>query len=124
VGYLVFQHRMTDAPVDVRSGPVHRVRLQDPVTATLEQAKVETVQMQMQRVASALEMRYAVDGSYPTALDVLVEENMLSNARALEDPWGRRLQYRLTVADGQEWRLCSMGPDRRAGTADDVCHAD
>lgn len=54
---------------------------------------------------------------YPEALDELVKENRLQMLP--KDPWGGEWTY-ARAEDGKSFTLASAGPDKQAGTPDDV----
>ncbi len=88
-------------------------------------AKVQSVQLQIENIGTALEMYYMENGAYPSAstgLKALVEAPpeaprwngpYLKKAKNLLDPWGRPYQYRYPAANG-EYEVYSLGPDGKA----------
>jgi general secretion pathway protein G len=88
-------------------------------------AKVQSVQLQIENIGTALEMYYMENGAYPstsTGLKALVEAPSeaprwngpyLKKAKNLLDPWGRPYQYRYPTANG-EYEVYSLGPDGKA----------
>ena len=114
---------------------------------TQKKADVRTAQAQIGNLAAALKM-YAVDmKTFPTTeegLEMLVsspeDENLARNwdgpyiegGKLPVDPWGSPFEYEFGIGEsfeGEEGdsaaasdfpRIFSLGPDRQAGTADDV----
>jgi hypothetical protein len=62
----------------------------------------------------------ALKQEYPDSLEILVEQKKL-NKKQLNDPWNKPLTYEVT---GDDFRLCSSGPDKVAGSKDDICNTD
>jgi general secretion pathway protein G len=91
-------------------------------------AKTQSVQLQIENIATALEVYYMENGSYPSAtvgLKALVEATpeaprwngpYLKKAKNLLDPWGRPYQYNYPVANG-EYEVYSLGPSGKAASA-------
>ena len=89
-------------------------------------AKVQSVQMQIENINTALEMYYVENGSYPSesaGLKALVEAPSeaprwngpyLKKAKNLLDPWGRPFQY--AIANGQ-YEVYSLGANGKARAA-------
>ena len=83
-------------------------------------AKVQSAQLQIENINTALEMYYMENGAYPSmnvGLRALVEAPSeaprwngpyLKNAKTLLDPWGRPYQY--AVTDQGEYNVYSLGP--------------
>ncbi|MBK3665367.1 type II secretion system major pseudopilin GspG [Bradyrhizobium diazoefficiens] len=83
-------------------------------------AKVQSAQLQIENINTALEMYYMENGTYPSVsvgLRALVEAPpeaprwngpYLKNAKTLLDPWGRPYQY--AVTDQGEYNVYSLGP--------------
>lgn len=88
-------------------------------------AKVQSVQMQIENINTALEMYYVENGSYPSesaGLKALVEAPSeaprwngpyLKKAKNLLDPWGRPYQY--AIANGA-YEVYSLGANGKAGS--------
>lgn len=91
-------------------------------------AKIQTVQLQIENIGTALELYYMENGSYPSAsvgLKALVEPTSeaprwngpyLKKAKNLLDPWGRPYQYAYPAANG-EYEVYSLGPTGKASSA-------
>jgi general secretion pathway protein G len=89
-------------------------------------AKIQSVQLQIENIGTALELYYMENGAYPSAstgLKALVEAPpevprwngpYLKKAKNLLDPWGRPYQY--AVSDGQ-YEVYSLGPTGKAKSA-------
>lgn len=90
-------------------------------------AKVQSAQLQIENINTALEMYYMENGAYPSAsagLKALVEPSSeaprwsgpyLKKAKNLVDPWGRPYQYVYPTSSG-EYEVYSLGPSGK-GTA-------
>ncbi|MGY3560509.1 general secretion pathway protein G [Bradyrhizobium sp. USDA 4463] len=88
-------------------------------------AKVQSAQLQIENINTALEMYYVENGSYPSpsaGLRALVEATpeaprwngpYLKNAKTLLDPWGRPYQY--SVTEQGEYNVYSLGPTGKGG---------
>jgi general secretion pathway protein G len=94
--------------------------------ATLGRAKVSTTKTDMQTVGQAI-TAYNVDkGTPPPALQDLLSDQYVEKPSALEDAWGRPLQYRVNVEyQGAQvpWLLISMGENgtyEGPGVGDDI----
>jgi general secretion pathway protein G len=91
-------------------------------------AKMQSVQLQIENIGTALEMYYMENGAYPSAsvgLKALVEATpeaprwngpYLKKAKNLLDPWGRPYQYNYPGSDGQ-YEVFSLGPTGKAVSA-------
>jgi general secretion pathway protein G len=91
-------------------------------------AKVQSAQMQIQNIGTALEMYYLENGSYPTessGLKALVEPTpeapnwngpYLKKTQNLLDPWGRSFQYVYPSSNGG-YEVFTLGPNGKAKTA-------
>ena len=85
-------------------------------------AKIQSVQLQIENIGTALELYYMENGSYPSAgvgLKALVEATpeaprwngpYLKKAKNLLDPWGRPYQYNYPNSNG-EYEIYSLGPN-------------
>lgn len=71
-------------------------------------------------IPGALDAYRATRREYPESLEVLVELKRLRKNQ-LVDSWLKPLSYEVT-SDG--FRLCSGGPDKTSGNADDICNSD
>lgn len=92
----------------------------------LGRARAKTAQLQLEGVASAVEMFRSDVGRYPTkaeGLGALLAEPgsvdgwvgpYLKSAKVLKDPWGHDVQYSATD-DGQTFTVTSFGADGAAG---------
>ena len=84
-------------------------------------AKVQTAQVQIENIKTALEMYYMENGTYPSTrvgLQALVESTpeaprwngpYLKKTKNLVDPWGRPFQYASPGPDG-DYEIYSLGP--------------
>lgn len=91
-------------------------------------AKIQSVQLQIENIGTALELYYMENGSYPSAsvgLKALVEATpeaprwngpYLKKAKNLLDPWGRPYQYNYPGSNG-EYEVYSFGPTGKATSA-------
>jgi general secretion pathway protein G len=91
-------------------------------------AKIQSVQLQIENIGTALELYYMENGSYPSAsvgLRALVEATpeaprwngpYLKKAKNLLDPWGRPYQYHYPASNG-EYEVYSLGPTGKAVSA-------
>lgn len=89
----------------------------------LGRARAKTAQMQLETIASGVEMFRADVGRYPTdseGLNVLVNQPSdaegwtgpyLKNARVLQDPWGNAVSYK---SEGRSFVVRSLGADGAA----------
>ncbi len=87
----------------------------------LSAAKVVSARVQLEMVASALEMYYAYHDEYPETLGALVQGKRLLKSKNLGDPWQQSLHFE---RKGESFWLCSKGPDAVLGTDDDLCFGD
>lgn len=69
-------------------------------------------------ISGALDSYRATRREYPESLEALVELKRLRKNQ-LVDAWNKPLSYEV---NGDEYRLCSGGPDKVAGNADDICN--
>jgi general secretion pathway protein G len=88
-------------------------------------AKVQTAQVQIENIKTALEMYYMENGSYPSAavgLKALVEAPpdaarwngpYLKKTQNLVDPWGHQYQYVSPGTEG-DYEIYSLGPNGRS----------
>jgi general secretion pathway protein G len=89
-------------------------------------ARAKTAQLQLDTLASNIEVFRSDVGRYPTqkeGLDALVHEPegsegwtgpYLKDPKAVKDPWGRPVVYALE-ADDQKFAVTSLGADGKAG---------
>lgn len=99
------------------------------VMGYFSKAKVESVQLQVQNINTALEMYYMENGSYPNSDDglrALVEAPSdaprwggpyLKQTQALVDPWGQAYQYIYPNETGQ-YTVYSLGSKSASTGAD------
>jgi hypothetical protein len=88
------------------------------VAAQFAKAQIDTARVQIRSLRDGVARYQVLKGTPPRALDELVKEKVLHGDRLPKDPWGEPYVYTLR-ADG-EYEIYSMGPDRKAGTDDDV----
>ena len=87
----------------------------------LKSSKEEAAAVQLNTISQALDGYYAKSkpNEYPGDIKDLVEgDNPLLKEDALTDPWGTLVIYN---ADGDDYSLCSAGPDKKSGGGDDIC---
>ncbi len=92
----------------------------------LAEAKVDAARVTAEKLASVLEMYYARHDEYPSNLAELTKKSGKSKRSALKtsdlkDPWKKAWIYSV---DGDSFKLCSPGPDKKQGTDDDICHGE
>ena len=92
----------------------------------LAEAKVDAAKVTAEKLASVLEMYYARHDEYPSNLAELTKKTGKRKRSALKkadlkDPWKKKWLYSV---DGDAFKLCSSGPDKKQGTDDDICHGD
>lgn len=93
------------------------------VTRYFAQAKVDACKAQLDNIASHVEMYLYEHDEYPNGLDDLTKtternkKKTLKNSQ-LRDPWKTKLIY---ATEGDGFKLCSAGPDKREGSGDDIC---
>ena len=92
----------------------------------LAEAKVDAARVSAEKLASILEMYYARHDEYPSKLGDLTKKKGKRKKSALKkadlkDPWKKKWQYSV---DGDSFKLCSSGADKKKGTDDDICHGD
>jgi len=91
----------------------------------LAEAKVDAARVSLDKIASVLEMYYARHDEYPSQLEELTKKtgsgkrgrSALKKAD-MKDPWKKKYIYGV---DGDSFKLCSSGPDKKEGTEDDLC---
>lgn len=93
------------------------------VVPQLNKARVKSAAAQLSGIENALTM-YSLDADMPTSLDVLAKgAGALLKPKQLKDPWNVEFVYAYPSNDNErEYDLCSNGPDKRAGTDDDICN--
>lgn len=84
--------------------------------ARLDEAKRAALAAQLREVGSALDACLDERGAYPADLAELVP-GLLRDASLLVDPWGTPLRLE---GSGAEMAVASAGPDRVAGSGDDI----
>lgn len=93
----------------------------------LAEAKVDAARVSIEKVASILEMHYARNDEYPPSLTELTKKKGKGKGKSalkkadLKDPWKKKWIYSV---DGDGFKLCSSGPDKKQGSGDDLCHDD
>lgn len=92
----------------------------------LSRARAKSAQLQLDTVASSVELFRSDVGRYPSAqegLAALVQEPQgvptwtgpyVKDPRSLNDPWGNPLLYSLD-ADGKHYHVVSLGADGKPG---------
>jgi general secretion pathway protein G len=92
------------------------------IMSQLGRSRAKTAQVQVETVAAAVEMFRSDVGRYPSqseGLQVLVSQPgdgegwtgpYVKGAKALQDPWGRNLQYKLSD-DSLTFLVTSLGAD-------------
>lgn len=92
----------------------------------LGRARAKSAQMQLETVAAAVEMFRSDVNRYPTdaeGLQSLLTDPgaldgwtgpYLKNARAMQDPWGRNVEYQMN-SDGRSFVVRSLGRDGAPG---------
>lgn len=85
-----------------------------------EAAKVRITKMTMGNLKGQIESYMAEgDGSPPDSLHTLVNKQYIEKS-TLNDAWRQEFYYSPTGTNGNRFTLMSYGPDRQAGTADDI----
>ena len=86
------------------------------VMGVFVEAKIKTANLTANEIAKGL-LLYKVDnGRYPTAAEGLG----VLELRQTRDPWGGEFEYREIGREGGMPSVSSRGPDRQAGTEDDI----
>lgn len=92
----------------------------------MQRARAKAAKLQLDTVASAVELFHSDVGRYPNdneKLAVLVANSSaidgwtgpyLKDAKTLKDPWGRDIDYQLGV-DGTTFTVSTLGADNKAG---------
>jgi general secretion pathway protein G len=91
----------------------------------LDNAKVKTVEAQLELISTELDTFRLDVGIYPSTqegLKVLWKDNDIKNWNGKylpkplkEDPWGNAYYYKQPGSDGNEYDLMSLGSDGKAG---------
>jgi general secretion pathway protein G len=89
----------------------------------LAEAKVDAARVSLEKIGSVLEMYYAKHDEYPSSLDELTKSASKKGKGALKkgdlkDPWKKKWIYSV---DGDGFKLCTSGPDKKESTDDDLC---
>jgi len=93
---------------------------------TGDRAKIDACKAQLDNTANHLEMYLYEHDEYPGSLDELASKRKgrrkaVLKRSQLKDPWKRKFIYS-TQGDG--FRLCSSGPDKKEDSEDDVCYGE
>lgn len=120
VGAVAFMGMASEpmrGPMEVRPGGV-RVRPERDRPRRHGNAQVHMANLQGQQLASYVRVFVLTEKRLPKTLQELVAKDVIPSIS--KDPWGGN--YRLEVVDAEKktFRIHSDGPDRKAGTADDV----
>ncbi|MBM4396209.1 MAG: type II secretion system protein GspG [Deltaproteobacteria bacterium] len=94
------------------------------VVGYLNKAKIDACRAQIRNISQALDIT-AADSDYPNALSSLTEGSTAPlKAKQLKDPWQQEFIYNYPSGKGggNQYDLCSRGPDKREGTEDDICN--
>jgi general secretion pathway protein G len=96
------------------------------VTRYFAQAKIDACKAQIDNIANHLEMYLYEHDEYPGALDELAKKEKgkkkaILKKSQLKDPWKKKLIY---SNDGDSFKLCSGGPDKKEGSEDDICYGE
>ncbi|HNU68992.1 MAG TPA: type II secretion system protein GspG [Myxococcota bacterium] len=93
------------------------------VVPQLNKARIKAAAAQLNTIENAL-TTYSLDADTPNSLEELTKGGgALLKAKQLKDPWGTLFTYAYPSSDSdREYDLCSNGPDKRAGTDDDICN--
>jgi general secretion pathway protein G len=94
------------------------------VTRYFGQARIDACKAQLDNISNHLEMYLYEKGEYPTSLSELTKTEKgkgkaILKRSQLKDPWKQKLDY---SAEGEAFKLCSGGPDKRLGGDDDICY--
>jgi len=82
-------------------------------------SKRNLIDVQMSKVKVAAVGYRVREGYFPSSLDMLVQSSYRDlNKEDLRDPWGEPFGYEY---EGDNFVIWSSGPDKKIGTADDVC---
>jgi general secretion pathway protein G len=95
------------------------------VMSYLAEAKVDAARVSLEKIASVLEMYYAKHDEYPSALTELTKSKAKGKSALkkadLKDPWKQKWVYSV---DGDSFKLCSSGPDKKPSSGDDICQGE
>ena len=123
---LAFQFKRASAQTDwhieaVRLGDRDWISL-DELLAAITEGRRRTTTQAMQQLAEGVEKYRTMNGSLPTARDIVALTDILHPAYmkdlVREDGWGHPIIYETT--GNTAFRLISLGPDGRRGTTDDI----
>lgn len=85
-----------------------------------QSTKVRITKTTMNTLSGQIESYMAEgDGSPPTSLQVLVDRQFIK-ASMLTDTWKQPFYFNPQGSNGRAYTLMSYGPDRQAGTIDDI----
>ncbi|MHC4976000.1 MAG: type II secretion system protein GspG [Planctomycetota bacterium] len=93
------------------------------LVSTGNQARIDLTYTKMETIKQALDTYNIRNGSYPTTTEGLLVliPGYLESDRSLQDPWKMPFAYYSPVQDAiQGFDLRSNGPDKQAGTEDDI----
>lgn len=93
------------------------------VVPQLNKARIKAAAAQLNTIENAL-VTYTLDEDTPNSLEVLTQgAGAVLKKKQLKDPWNVEFVYTYPSSDNErEYDLCSNGPDKRAGTDDDICN--
>ena len=93
------------------------------VVGQLNKARIKAAATQLSSIENAITM-YSLDNEMPNNLDALTQgAGAPLKKKQLKDPWGTQFSYTYPSQDqNRDYDLCSNGPDKRAGTDDDICN--
>ncbi len=91
------------------------------VAGYMNRAKVQACKAKIRNIGQAVQT-YMLDEDCPGDLGVLVSDGMLKKEQ-LKDEWKEEIRFSCSSQKaGLEFELCSNGPDKKQGTADDICN--
>ena len=123
---LAFQFKRANPQADwhieaVRLGDRDWVSL-DELMEAITEGRRRTTLTEMQQLAEGIEKYKTMNGSLPTARDIVALTDILHPVYmkdlVREDGWGHPIIYETT--GNNNFRLISIGPDGRRGTPDDI----
>jgi general secretion pathway protein G len=93
------------------------------VVPQLNKARIKAAAAQLNTIENAM-TTYTLDADTPNSLDVLTQgAGAVLKTKQLKDPWNQLFIYTYPSSDNErEYDLCSNGPDKKAGTEDDICN--
>lgn len=97
------------------------------VMSYLADAKVDAARISIDKIATVLDAYYTRHDEYPASLTELTKKKGKGKGKSplkkadLKDSWKKKYDYGV---DGDSFKLCSNGPDKKQGTDDDICHGD